>query len=124
MKFGHIYAMIIVACLVFAAQSKLLHNHQQTQDPNWAIAYAGELNATQRILETTLGDAVKKLQYIQSTINQVYPNFPKNLSLLAPAILEQASQVNQAVIAPVSLKLDGCVNLTQEQNNTITANLK
>lgn len=124
MKFGHIYAMIIVACLVFAGQSKLLHNHQQTQDPNWAIAYAGELNATQRILETTLADAVKKLQYIQSTINQVSPNFPKNISLLAPAILEQASQVNQAVIAPVSLKLDGCVNLTQEQNNTITANLK
>lgn len=42
---------------------------------------------------------------------------------MAPNILEEVSLVNQDALAAATLKLDGCANLTQEQNNTITANL-
>lgn len=51
MKLGHIHAMIMVACLLFVANSKLLHRQVSAQDPTLALDYADSLNFTQRTLQ-------------------------------------------------------------------------
>lgn len=120
MKTGYIHILVLFLTLALVPnliQSKLLH--EQTLD----TTYPAALNSTQNYLNSSLVDAINRLKYIEKTLLQIAPNFSQNLSLTAPFVLSLINSVNTEVALPISYKVNGCVNLTQEQNNTISSTL-
>ncbi len=120
MKTGYIHILVLFLTLALVPkliQSKLLH--EQTLD----TTYPAALNSTQNSLNSSLVDAINRLKYIEKTLLQIAPNFSQNLSSTAPFVLGLINSVNTEVALPIPYKVNGCVNLTQEQNNTISSTL-